>query len=553
VIQGGDGTPEGAGRCLADGVDAVIENDLKYSEQPLYNNTSLAGKWVVDPVQPLSTPTENRIDTVYLDIWEREVDSTEDGNLTNNVIGIATCVRLKREWAVRVAEGKSQDELPALPPGHVFYPLALLNRTAGQSAVSAITDLRRTGLNLASLQAELQDLKSGVVTAEGDISNLKAGVSNIEANVNALQADVAILKTDAPRISALENNVTTISNEIINARGIKANLGNRLDESITAGGQLRQHVIGMDQLNSDVSTRLLDVNRLLRIPLMQQTLFKRNLEISLPGPYFITFDGTHLWVTNWGGSSVSKVDIVSNAAATPVNMSGQPYGIAFDGASVWVSVWNTPSVQKIQKINIATNALSNINVGDKPNAMAFDGKYIWAANYNGYVSKINTTNDADIAIISTGAGSNGVVYDGKYIWVSNSSVKSITKIDAVSNSVVATITSSLFAQPRAMAFDGSHVWAADWGGKVLKIDVISNEVVTSIPVGNTPYDVAFDGIHLWVSNANSNNVNIIDINTNTVVSTLPVGTFPCGLAFDGTNIWLANSHSSTIRKMIKPF
>ncbi|NIO87508.1 MAG: hypothetical protein GTN53_43345, partial [Candidatus Aminicenantes bacterium] len=113
----------------------------------------------VKKLEPLSPPTDGeRIDMVYLDVWEREVDAYEDDKLINEDIGIETCVRLKREWVVRVAENLSdegglkehikneylKDDL-IFPPDHVYYPLALLKRTATQNVISEddiIKDLR---------------------------------------------------------------------------------------------------------------------------------------------------------------------------------------------------------------------------------------------------------------------------------------------------------------------------------------------------------------------------------------------------------------------------
>ena len=56
----------------------------------------MAAAWGVDTL-PALTPVADQHDTVYLDVWEREVDSDEDDTLINENIGIATCVRIKRE------------------------------------------------------------------------------------------------------------------------------------------------------------------------------------------------------------------------------------------------------------------------------------------------------------------------------------------------------------------------------------------------------------------------------------------------------------------------
>jgi len=178
LIKGGDGTPDGAGRCLIEGWDVINESKLKYTAQPLFNNPALAAKWGVDPVQRLTTPTTAtptpafyRTDTVYLDVWEREVDAEEDyEHLVNPKIGIETCVRLKREWAVRVKEGAN--EPPTSTADHVFYPLAYLRRKLGVAAIDDIKDLRRSGLAVLSKELTIKDGKVGIGTTDPQYGKL---------------------------------------------------------------------------------------------------------------------------------------------------------------------------------------------------------------------------------------------------------------------------------------------------------------------------------------------------------------------------------------------
>ncbi|MGA1870552.1 MAG: DUF6519 domain-containing protein [bacterium] len=149
IIKGGDGIH--AGHCVVEGWDVVNESNLRYTEQPLYRNEELATQWGVDPLPPLTIPVGDRTDTVYLDVWEREVNAEEDEDLINQDIGIETCVRIKREWAVRVAENATSPPSPA-PAGHLFYPLASLSRKSGEGDIldEHITDLRITGLSIMS-------------------------------------------------------------------------------------------------------------------------------------------------------------------------------------------------------------------------------------------------------------------------------------------------------------------------------------------------------------------------------------------------------------------
>lgn len=144
IIKGGSGGSPGC--CLVKGRQVRIETDTPYTSQSLYGDAGLATKWGVAQLPPLTTPSGTRNDLVYLDVWEREVDSQEDAGLVNPAIGQETTVRIKRQWVVRVAEGAAN--LPAAPAGHDYYTLATLSRTSGQAtiAASAITDKRRKNI-----------------------------------------------------------------------------------------------------------------------------------------------------------------------------------------------------------------------------------------------------------------------------------------------------------------------------------------------------------------------------------------------------------------------
>lgn len=153
TITGGDGTPEGAGRCLVDGRDALNERRLTYTAQPLYNNAELAAAWGVAPLPPLAQPPPAgtpRTDTVYLDLWEREVSAREDSALINPLIGVESCIRIRREWAVRVrpgADAPARGDADYLA-GHSYLALATLTRRPGLSRIDPadIVDLRPRGL-----------------------------------------------------------------------------------------------------------------------------------------------------------------------------------------------------------------------------------------------------------------------------------------------------------------------------------------------------------------------------------------------------------------------
>jgi cytoskeletal protein CcmA (bactofilin family) len=145
------GGQDGPGSCLVNGLEVLIDEIYTYTGQPLYQDLNLPA---------LTNPGGQRTDTVYLDVWEEEVNEDGDQDLVNPDIGIETCVRLKRQWAVRVAE--DANEAPAAEPGHAHYTLAEINRQGGMNTV---TGLRRTGLTILSEPITIKDGKVGIGTS----------------------------------------------------------------------------------------------------------------------------------------------------------------------------------------------------------------------------------------------------------------------------------------------------------------------------------------------------------------------------------------------------
>jgi hypothetical protein len=155
TIQAG-GSTDGlnAGRCLVDGQDVFITDDVNFTDQPLHNSqpgaaelAALAGGVPVIANVPPGAATL----MIYLDVWMRLVTIEEAPDLVHPGLGIESCVRNRREWAVRVRDGTA---VPAsgdadFIDGHSYYALALVDHAPGDPITAdTITDLRRRGLTV---------------------------------------------------------------------------------------------------------------------------------------------------------------------------------------------------------------------------------------------------------------------------------------------------------------------------------------------------------------------------------------------------------------------
>jgi hypothetical protein len=100
-------------------------------------------------------------------------------------------------------------------------------------------------------------LADEIEDARGTISTLEDGIEDARGTISTLEDEIE----DA------RGTISTLEDEIEDARGIKGNLGNRLDESLTKGGQLRHNVVGDDQVKAGaVSIAKLSTTLVLDIP-----------------------------------------------------------------------------------------------------------------------------------------------------------------------------------------------------------------------------------------------------------------------------------------------
>jgi Family of unknown function (DUF6519) len=130
------------GRCLVQGMDVMIDADIRFADQSLHESKgtaadALATRLGVPKIAALATATADGTVVAYLDVWERLVTPSEDPALVLAGLGTESCARVKREWVVRIRAGTG---VPApgdtdYLPGHAYYALATIRRRAGDPLV----------------------------------------------------------------------------------------------------------------------------------------------------------------------------------------------------------------------------------------------------------------------------------------------------------------------------------------------------------------------------------------------------------------------------------
>jgi hypothetical protein len=151
-ITGSANALSNVGRCIVDGLDVIIDADLRFTGQPLHasqpGSAALASALGVPQIQAMPNPASNTTVAAYLDVWERLVTPSEDPSLVHAGLGTESCARLKREWVVRVRSGTSVP-LPSNPDfvaGHSYYALATIARAKATVDAVDVNDVRERRL-----------------------------------------------------------------------------------------------------------------------------------------------------------------------------------------------------------------------------------------------------------------------------------------------------------------------------------------------------------------------------------------------------------------------
>lgn len=149
---------------------------------------------------------------------------------------------------------------------------------------------------------------------------------------------------------------------------------------------------------------------------------------------------------------------------------------------------------------------------------------------------------------------------GSFAYITNQFGNDVKVIDIATNSIVQTISSTLFSSgsyashPGGVAFspNGAYAYVSNHNGNVVIINTSSNSVTGDIPFGfNNPIGIAFypDGAYTYIANSGSSNIVIVNTSTNTITSSINMGiSSPTGIALspDGKYLYVANSGTDNV-------
>jgi YVTN family beta-propeller protein len=304
-----------------------------------------------------------------------------------------------------------------------------------------------------------------------------------------------------------------------------------------------------------------------------------------PHEVAVSDDGLVAYISNYGGNTISRVDLLAQKPLTPIDLGAlrQPHGLEFVSGKLYFTAEGAkvvgrfdPVTQKVDWVigtgqdrthmviaskdqktvltsNVSSGTISIIEQvppgqgrgpggpppggrgGPPPNGRGPAGPPPGGGRGPGGPPGGGNP-DWTITDIPVGHGSEGfdLTPDGKELWVANANDKTISVINLAEKKVVATLPSTSNANRLKITLDGKYAFVSDLGGTdMLIIDVATRKPFRTMKMSASSEGLLMspDGAHVYTTLNDHDSVAVIDLKTFTVTGEVKTGRGPDGLAW----------------------
>jgi len=265
----------------------------------------------------------------------------------------------------------------------------------------------------------------------------------------------------------------------------------------------------------------------------------------------MAFDGANIWVTSGGSTSITKLRASDGALLGTFPVGTITVGATFDGTYVWLANWGYEA-NSLTRVRLDGSVEGVYPIGPYgPYGIIFDGANVWVSTLYSHLVKIRASDGAVLGDYLTNSGDtpgHHLAFDGANIWVPNANLNTVSKLRASDGELLGTFPVGQY--PFGIVFDGSSIWVANLGDDSLsRLRASDGVLLGRARTGAAPIDVAFDGRHIWVTNGDDDTVMGLGDYHGVIRRTYRVGDDPQNILFDGTSIWVSNFYSDTVTKI----
>jgi virginiamycin B lyase len=210
-----------------------------------------------------------------------------------------------------------------------------------------------------------------------------------------------------------------------------------------------------------------------------------------------------VWVAGTKPDSVHRLDPKKNQVIASVPIPAEACsGLEFAFGSIWVPVCTSPP--SMLRIDAKTNQLRatlNVGPGGPEGGIAASSDSIWlVTDKSGILSRIDPATNSVRQTVKIPAGSFNPVYSESTIWVSGFDSNALIPFDAASGIVRESI--AVGPKPRFLVADVGSIWTLNQGdGTISRVDAKTRKLVATVSAGlpGEGGDICYGGGFLWAT------------------------------------------------------
>jgi virginiamycin B lyase len=186
-----------------------------------------------------------------------------------------------------------------------------------------------------------------------------------------------------------------------------------------------------------------------------------------------------------------------------------------------------------------------------PDWIAVD-ESVWISNYpKDSVTRLDAKTNQVAATVPTGKQPcSGLAAGFGSLWVPNCGDHTLSRIDLKSGKLAATIPVGVADSEGGIAAGAGSIWLlTDARSTLARLDPDTNKVVAEIRVPAGSFTAAFGEGAVWVTSTENNFLTRIDPQTNLIVETIAVGKSPRFLAIGEGAVWILNQGDGSVSRV----
>lgn len=211
-------------------------------------------------------------------------------------------------------------------------------------------------------------------------------------------------------------------------------------------------------------------------------------------PLYVADGGGSIWVSNYGDSTVSRIEPATNRVVATVRLGGSlAAGLAYADGAMWV----VDSPRSIVRVDVTTNrVVARLNLPKAASGVAYAPGSVWVSCVgSNVVVRIDTAANRVVATVPVPPRPFELAADSSSVWVASLESATLTRLDPATNRASRTLHTDRWAQ--AIAIGTHSLWAAGRSTSHGPLNALS--LLSSPSHGTDAFLLATDDDQAWAT------------------------------------------------------